>query len=199
MTDDSGRRMPASTVVLVTESQCDAQTRTSPPSRRFSTPRGHESGVEAGVDGAIGERLSFGDLVADRVTKEIGSWRFILAYFVLLTLWMVVNTVAWLRHWDPYPFIFLNLVLSFQGAFAAPILLMSQNRQEKKDRFAEACDHAVNLQAEQVVESMQARIEELGKASMAEIASLRDGHHELFARIDTLVVLLERDRSTTET
>jgi uncharacterized membrane protein len=150
--------------------------------------------AEEYVDADAGERLSFGDIVADRVTREIGSWRFILVYFGLLIMWIGVNTIAWMRHWDPYPFIFLNLVLSFQGAFAAPVILMSQNRQEKKDRVAEACDHAVNLQAERSVESLQMQIEELGRVSLADMTSLRHGQLELTARLDTLVSLLERDR-----
>lgn len=151
------------------------------------------SGASVGV--GAGERLSFGDVVADRVTKVIGSWRFILIYFALLTLWMVINTIAWVRHWDPYPFIFLNLVLSFQGAFAAPVILMSQNRQEKKDRLAEACDHEVNLHAEQAVEALQRQIEELGRASAHDIMSLRNAQQEALERLDTVVDLLERDRA----
>src|SRR3954470_18668465 len=95
----------------------------------FSEEPSQDSSAGEYVDVDAGERLSFGDIVSDRVTKAIGSWRFILTYFALLSLWMVVNTIAWVRHWDPYPFIFLNLVLSFQGAFAAPVILMSQNRQ----------------------------------------------------------------------
>ena len=116
---------------------------------------------EAEVDAAryleltSGQTLTLGEIVSDRVTKEIGSWRFIGIYFVLLLLWMIVNTVAWIQHWDPYPFIFLNLVLSFQGAFAAPILLMSQNRQEARDRLEEQYDHAINLRAEREIDLLR--------------------------------------------
>jgi uncharacterized membrane protein len=144
------------------------------------------------VDVETGERLTFGEILADRVTKEIGSWRFIFVYFVLLLLWMGLNTVAWARHWDPYPFIFLNLVLSFQGAFAAPIILMSQNRQEARDRLEEQRDHLINLRAELEVAAVQTRIEELGQASLAEIAALREEQRALHARLDTVLERLER-------
>ena len=139
------------------------------------------------VDVESGERLSFGDIVSDRVTREIDSWRFILVYFVLLLDWMGINTVAWMRHWDPYPFIFLNLVLSFQGAFAAPIILMSQNRQEERDRLEAQYDHGVNLQAEREVATIRARIEELGRASLTEIAALRDEQRVLHTCLDDIL------------
>jgi uncharacterized membrane protein len=150
-------------------------------------------GPEAGVDLMDHEDVCFGGIIADRVTREIGSWRFILVYFALLLLWMVVNTVAWIRQWDPYPFIFLNLVLSFQGAFAAPILLMSQNRQEAKDRFAERCDHATNLQAEQEVLAMRAQLVQFGTALQTDVAALHNGQQSLQQRLDALQELLERN------
>lgn len=151
----------------------------------------HDEGPREYIDVKDQEQLSFGDIVSDRVTREIGSWRFILAYFALLLLWMGLNTVAWMRQWDPYPFIFLNLVLSFQGAFAAPILLMSQNRQEAKDRFAERCDHAVNLQAEQEVLAMRAQLDEFQARLQTDVATLHDGQQSLERRLDALQEFLE--------
>lgn len=139
------------------------------------------------------ERLRFGDIVADRVTREIGSWRFILVYFALLLLWVGLNTVAWWRQWDPYPFIFLNLVLSFQGAFAAPIILMSQNRQEAKDRRAEQVDHAVNLKAEQEVALLQASIADLGQESRVHFTHLCAGQLRLAERLVAIETKLERN------
>ncbi len=194
MTIASGQSMFPFPALRASPSQDDLQPTMAGSKLWYSDLTNQDLSAGEYVDVDIGERLSFGDIVADRVTKEIGSWRFILIYFAVLALWMVVNTIAWVRHWDPYPFIFLNLVLSFQGAFAAPVLLMSQNRQEKKDRVAEACDHAVNLQAERSVESLQMQIEELGRVSLADMTSLRHGQLELTARLDTLVSLLERDR-----
>jgi uncharacterized membrane protein len=81
------------------------------------------------------ERLTLGDRVADRVASVIGSWRFIIVMSFVLTAWIAFNVFGWVRQWDPYPFILLNLALSFQAAYAAPVIMMSQNRQEVKDRL----------------------------------------------------------------
>jgi uncharacterized membrane protein len=75
----------------------------------------------------------FGDKVADGVTQKLGSWRFIIAQSVFLALWLVLNSIGWWYHWDPAPFILLNLCLSFQAAFTGPIVLLSQNRQAERD------------------------------------------------------------------
>lgn len=75
-----------------------------------------------------------GDKVADAVCAGMGSWTFIIVQSVIVALWMVLNTVAWAWHWDPMPFILLNLVFSTQAAYASPLILMSQNRQAEKDR-----------------------------------------------------------------
>ncbi|MFN8592218.1 MAG: DUF1003 domain-containing protein [Thermomicrobiales bacterium] len=144
--------------------------------------------------------LGFGDRVADRATAVIGSWRFILTLFAALVLWMIVNTVAWIAHWDPYPFIFLNLVLSFQGAFAAPVILMSQNRQEERDREAERQDHLVNLRAEREITTMLERIEALSRTYQDDIVAIRSEQREMQARLDALLATLtdsiqERDRA----
>ena len=69
-----------------------------------------------------------GQRVADRVAAIVGSWRFIIIQTTLLLAWIALNVVAYVQHWDPYPFILLNLVLSFQAAYTAPIIMMSQNR-----------------------------------------------------------------------
>lgn len=156
------------------------------------------------IDSETGEELSFGDVVADRLTREIGSWRFIGIYLVLLLVWMGVNTLAWVRHWDPYPFIFLNLVLSFQGAFAAPVILMSQNRQEERDRLEEQRDHAINLQAEREVADIQARLEDLGRASLEAITALRQEQAATNEKLDAILAAQSagntsgRGRFTTE-
>jgi len=76
----------------------------------------------------------FGQRVADRFAAVMGSWPFIIGQSIILVAWVVLNIAAWVQHWDPYPFILLNLMLSFQAAYAAPIIMMSQNRQEERDR-----------------------------------------------------------------
>ena len=89
-----------------------------------------------------------GDLIADKVTGELGSWRFIVTQSVVLMSWITLNVILMHDHfraWDPYPFILLNLMLSFQAAFTGPIVLMSQNRQGKKDREAMRFDSYIEL------------------------------------------------------
>jgi uncharacterized membrane protein len=94
-------------------------------------------------------RRHFGDRVADAVAATVGSWPFIIAQSVALTVWMVLNVVGWIYEWDPYPFILLNLVLSFQAAYASPIIMMSQNRQAKLNDRRNHLDLQINLLAEQ--------------------------------------------------
>src|SRR5439155_13360590 len=75
------------------------------------------------------QQRTVGERVADWFAAAMGSWPFIIIQSVLLAVWVTLNVVAWLHHWDPYPFILLNFTLSFQAAYAAPIIMMSQNRQ----------------------------------------------------------------------
>ena len=86
---------------------------------------------------------------ADAVTAVVGSWRFIIVQSVLLALWITLNVVAWMQHWDPYPFILLNLGLSFQAAYASPIIMMSQNRQARLSERRNHLDLQINMLAEQ--------------------------------------------------
>lgn len=92
---------------------------------------------------------TFGELVADLIAAWVGSWTFLIVQSVLLVIWMALNLWGWWKHWDPYPFILLNLVLSFQAAYATPILLMSQNRQARLSERRNHLDLQINLLAEQ--------------------------------------------------
>lgn len=95
------------------------------------------------------ESLTPGERVADGVANTIGSWRFVITQSLLLLIWIVLNSVPWFRFkWDAYPYILLNLMLSFQAAYTAPAILMSQNRQASKDRMAAEHDYQVNLKNE---------------------------------------------------
>ncbi|MGH6890848.1 MAG: DUF1003 domain-containing protein [Dongiaceae bacterium] len=102
-----------------------------------------------------------GQLYADRVTKLLGSWPFLLAQSVILAMWVVFNIVAWVQHWDPYPFILLNLALWFQAAYAAPIILMSQNRESQIDREKLQYFYHVNLKSELELELLHHKLDEL--------------------------------------
>lgn len=107
------------------------------------------------------EALSTGQRVADTVASVMGSWKFIIVQTVLLAAWVIVNLVAVARSWDPYPFILLNLALSFQAAYAAPIIMMSQNRQQDIDRRAAENDYKINIKAELEIELLHEKIDEL--------------------------------------
>jgi uncharacterized membrane protein len=90
-----------------------------------------------------------GERLADAIATAVGSWTFILVQTALLGLWVGLNLLAWAKHWDPYPFILLNLALSFQSAYAAPILMISQNRQAKLSERRNHLDLQINMLAEQ--------------------------------------------------
>ena len=107
------------------------------------------------------ERMTVGQRVADKVADTIGSWPFIIIQTIILTIWIIINVTAWINHWDPYPFILLNLMLSFQAAYSGPVIMMSQNRQAAKDRLAAEIDHQVNTKAELEINNLMRRIDEL--------------------------------------
>jgi uncharacterized membrane protein len=132
------------------------------------------------------EHMSLGQWLADRVTNRIGSWPFIIVQSVILSIWIIVNTIAWRQHWDPYPFILLNLVLSFQAAYAAPIIMMSQNRQAAKDREKAEADYAVNTRAERDVAAVHARLDELAGLQWATLVDMQQRQLELLTHIETL-------------
>ncbi|MFT3890532.1 MAG: DUF1003 domain-containing protein [Anaerolineales bacterium] len=111
------------------------------------------------------EQMTAGQRIADKVADAIGSWPFIIIQTVILTIWITVNVVAVLVYktelWDKYPFILLNLMLSFQAAYSGPVIMMSQNRQSAKDKLAAEIDHEVNAKAELEINNLMRHIEEL--------------------------------------
>jgi uncharacterized membrane protein len=112
------------------------------------------------VEETYKERLSFGERLADHIALFGGSWSFLICFAVLIALWLVINTVVLItRPFDPYPFILLNLVLSCVAAVQAPVIMMSQNRQEEKDRLRALHDYRVNLKAELEIRQLHAKID----------------------------------------
>ena len=105
--------------------------------------------------------LSFGDKISDRIAEVAGSWTFIISFCAVLIIWMGLNTVILLKPYDPAPFILLNLVLSCIAALQAPVIMMSQNRQEKKDRLRAENDYKVNLKSEIIIEDLHLKLDEL--------------------------------------
>ena len=100
------------------------------------------------------EDLSFGDRLSDSVANGMGSWTFIIVQTIIVLLWMGLNFVGFIRHWDPYPFILLNLVFSTQAAYAAPIIMMAQNRQSDRDRIQARADYQTNIDAKLEIEAL---------------------------------------------
>lgn len=95
------------------------------------------------------EHRSLGERIADGFAHTIGSWPFIILQSMVLAVWVLINIFGWIKAWDPYPFILLNLALSFQAAYASPIIMMSQNRQGKLNERRNHLDLQINLLAEQ--------------------------------------------------
>ena len=100
------------------------------------------------------EKYTIGQRAADAIAKFAGSWAFIFAFTGVLILWMVINTLLAVKAFDPFPFILLNLVLSCVAAIQAPLIMMSQNRQEEKDRQRTENDYKVNLKTEIMIEDL---------------------------------------------
>ena len=105
--------------------------------------------------------LTMGQKIADQVAATMGSWPFIIIQSLILLVWIVLNVTAFVEKWDPYPFILLNLALSFQAAYAAPFIMMSQNRQQDIDRKEAENDHQINVKAELEIELLHEKIDEL--------------------------------------
>jgi len=104
------------------------------------------------------EKYTLGQRAADAIAKFAGSWAFIFAFTGVLILWMVINTILAANAFDPYPFILLNLVLSCVAAIQAPLIMMSQNRQEEKDRRRAENDYKVNLKTEIMIEDLHDKV-----------------------------------------
>jgi uncharacterized membrane protein len=129
------------------------------------------------------EQLTAGQRVADRVAEIIGSWRFIIIQSTLLALWIALNIAAYIYHWDPYPFILLNLALSFQAAYSAPIIMMSQNRQSEKDHQQAKNDYEVNLKAELEIMQLHEKFNELRDFLWVDLVCMQQQQIEMLERL----------------
>jgi len=118
------------------------------------------------------ESLTMGDRLADSVANGMGSWRFIIIQSVFVLIWMGLNVIGLIAHWDPYPFILLNLIFSTQAAYAAPIIMMSQNRQSQRDRIQAQEDFQCNIEAKKEIEALQLQIKNLEVKKLDKIIQL---------------------------
>lgn len=130
------------------------------------------------------EILTRGQKISDKVARFGGSWRFIIFFIILLIAWIVFNVVATSRdRFDPYPFILMNLLLSCIAALQAPIIMMSQNRQEEKDRKRSENDYLVNMKAEMEIRSLHEKIDLLVQQQIATLYKTQEEQMKVLQEI----------------
>ena len=118
------------------------------------------------------DSLSFGQRLADSVANRMGSWSFIIIQSIVVVIWMVLNLVAYISHWDPYPFILLNLLFSTQAAYAAPVIMMAQNRQNERDRAQSLADYETNIAAKKEIETLQVQLNTIDVEKLDKIITM---------------------------
>ncbi len=139
------------------------------------------------VNEEIDERLTIGQKVADKVASGMGSWRFIIIQTTILVLWAILNSVGWWSwKWDLYPFIAMNLLLSCQAAYAAPVIMMSQNRQAEKDRLTAQNDYTTDCKGEEEVRHIMEHLDHQDTLILQIIQRLEAQHTDLLHRISQL-------------
>ena len=104
------------------------------------------------------DSLGFGQRIAVKVASGMGSWRFIIYQSFIVMVYVTLNFIGFARHWDPYPFILLSLLFSAQAAYAAPVIMMSQNRQSERDRIQAQADYDTNIKAKMEIENLQLQL-----------------------------------------
>ena len=133
----------------------------------------------------ITDKMSYGDILSDSVAQFGGSWYFIIIFFIALLLWIFVNSVCIFseKPFDPYPFILMNLILSCVAAVQAPIVMMSQNRQEKKDRLRAENDYKVNLKSEIEIRTLHEKVDHLLLDQWAKMMKIQEMQIEMLEEI----------------
>ncbi|MBU0640892.1 MAG: DUF1003 domain-containing protein [Planctomycetes bacterium] len=145
--------------------------------------REHEL-LSSNVDAEQEQSWTFGQCLADRIATFGGSWSFLIVFGILLSLWILMNSFVFLwRPADPYPFILLNLVLSCLAAIQAPIIMMSQNRQEAKDRLRAEHDYQVNLKAELEIRQLHEKVDHLLSHQWERLVEIQEVQLELLSEI----------------
>lgn len=121
---------------------------------QFPAPFKHRHPPVQDVNDVFQEQLTAGQRAADSVARIMGSWKFVIIQSIFFFCWIVLNVAGWVYKWDPYPFILMNLALSLQAAYAAPIIMMSQNRQAARDRLEAHNDFLINQKAEEEIRAI---------------------------------------------
>jgi uncharacterized membrane protein len=119
------------------------------------------------------QQLTFAQRVSDKLADVAGSWGFIFGFGIVLGIWVLLNTTALIHHWDKYPYILLNLFLSMLAAIQAPVILMSQNREEDRDRLRAEHDYEINLKAEIEVQQLHQKLDGLRESQWDGLLALQ--------------------------
>jgi uncharacterized membrane protein len=143
----------------------------------------HKHGPVTNVNEVVARSMTFGERASDAFAATMGSWPFIIAQSILLVIWIALNVTAWMLHWDPYPFILLNLALSLEAAYAAPIIMMSQNRQADKDRLAAEEDYRINTKAEEELKDVMHHLEQQDELMLDILRRLEDQHRIVLGKL----------------
>src|SRR5579885_2967169 len=136
--------------------------------------------------------LTTGQKIADSVAATMGSWTFIIIQSIVLAIWIVLNLVAWMQHWDPYPFILLNLALSFQAAYAAPFIMISQNRQAEKDRLTAQNDYITDCKGEEEIRHIMEHLDHQDTLILQIVQHLESQNERMKAQHEEMLGHLSR-------
>ena len=147
----------------------------------------HDHPPVVNVNELADEQNTVGEKVADKVATGMGSWRFIIIQTSILALWAILNSVGWwIWKWDAYPFIAMNLLLSCQAAYAAPVIMMSQNRQSEKDRLTAQNDYQTDMKGEVEVRYIMDHLDHQDTVMLQIIKRLEAQHEEMLERLSRL-------------
>ena len=146
----------------------------------------HNHPAVINVNEVADERMTPGQKIADGVASTMGSWKFIITQSIVLASWITLNVIAIVNHWDPYPFILLNLMLSFEAAYAAPFIMMSQNRQAAKDRLMAESDYHCNIKGEVEVRNIMDHLDHQDVVIMQIIKRMEAQHEEVMHHLSRL-------------
>jgi uncharacterized membrane protein len=152
----------------------------------------HEHPPVRNVNEIVDEKLTIGQKVADAVAANMGSWRFIIIQSIILATWIILNTIAFIHHWDPYPFILLNLMLSFQAAYAAPFIMISQNRQAEKDRLTAQNDYLTDMKGEEETRHMMEHLDHQDALTLEIVQRLEAQNERLTGQEKLILEVVQR-------
>jgi uncharacterized membrane protein len=147
----------------------------------------HEHAPIKNVNEVVADKLTVGQKVADSVANGMGSWNFIIIQSILLVLWIILNSVGWwIWKWDAYPFIAMNLLLSCQAAYAAPVIMMSQNRQSEKDRITAQNDYTTDCKGEEEIRHIMEHLDHQDDLILKIVERLEQQHVTMMSRLAEL-------------